>query len=303
MFIILIKLLPILLLFLLGIALRRFGILDRGGADRLLRLVAYVGIPALTLTSVGQAELRAEFALLPLTVVLTVLATATIAWGVGRRLRLARPTLGVFVIGPSIMNLAVEFPFVLAVWGQEGFVRFMFLDFGNGLVVLTFLYALAGWFGGRARGAGEIFRHLARFPPIWALAAALTINVSGLGLNETLAQALNGIGTISILLVMVALGVHFEPRRVRSALILYPILLRIGLGLALGWLWVSLLDLDGLTRSLVLFGAVAPVGFNTLVFASLEKLDEEFAAGVVSLSVLISLFYLPVAALLLAAPH
>src|SRR5690606_24815057 len=133
--------------------------------------------------------------------------------------------------------------------------------------------------------------------------AALTINLSGLGLNETLAQALNGIGTISILLVMVALGVHFKPRRVRSALILYPILLRVGLGLALGWLWVLLLDLDGLTRSLVLFGAVAPVGFNTLVFASLEKLDEEFAAGVVSLSVLISLFYLPVTALLLAAPH
>lgn len=295
------KIIPILLLFFLGVALRRLGLLRKAGADALLRFVAYVGIPALTLVSIARAELRADFALLPLAAVLTVLVTSAVAWGIGRLLQLARPTLGVFVIGPSIMNLAVEYPFVLAAWGQDGFAQFIFLDFGNSILVLTYLYALATWFGGYGRSGWGILRRIVVFPPIWALGLAIALNLGGVGLNATLADGLHAFGSFAVMLVMVALGVYFEPRRIRSALIILPIALRVALGLVLAYTWVGLLKLDGLARALVLFGAVAPVGFNTLVFASLEKLDEEFAASVVSLSLLLALFYLPVVLLLLSA--
>lgn len=294
------KLIPILLLFFLGMALRRLGLLHKTGADVLLRLVAYVGIPALTLVSIARAELHAVFALLALAAALTVLVTSAVAWGIGRLLQLARPTLGVFVIGPSIMNLAVEYPFVLAVWGQEGFAQFVFLDFGNSMLVLTYLYALATWFGGHGRNGRAILKRIAVFPPIWALGLAIALNLGGIELSPVLADGLHAIGSFAVMLVMVALGVYFEPRRIRSAVILVPIALRVALGLMLAYAWVELLQLDGLARTLVLFGAIAPVGFNTLVFASLEKLDEEFAASMVSLSLLLALLYLPVVLLLLS---
>lgn len=295
------KIIPILLLFFLGMVLRRLGLLGKAGADGVLRLVAYVGIPALTLVSIARAELRADFALLPLAAVLTVLVTSAVAWGVGRLLQLARPTLGVFVIGPSIMNLAAEYPFVLAAWGQEGFAQFIFLDLGNAMVVLTYLYALAAWFGGHGRDRREILKRIAVFPPIWALGLAIALNLGGIELNAVIADWLYAIGNFAVKLVMVALGVYFEPRRIRSAVILFPIVLRVVLGLVLAYAWIELLELDGLARTLVLFGAVAPVGFNTLVFASLEKLDEEFAASIVSLSLLLALLYLPAVLLLLSA--
>lgn len=294
------KLIPILLLFFLGMALRRLGLLGKAGADGLLRLVAYVGIPALTLVSIARAELHADFALLALAAALTVVVTSAVAWGVGRLLRLARPTLGVFVIGPSIMNLAAEYPFVLAAWGQEGFAQFVFMDLGNAMLVLTYLYALAAWFGGHGSNGREILKRIMVFPPIWALGLAIALNLGGIELNAVLADGLHAIGSFAVMLVMVALGIYFEPRRIRSAVILVPIALRVALGLVLAYVWIELLDLDGLTRTLVLFGSVAPIGFNTLVFASLEELDEEFAASIVSLSLLLALLYLPVVLLLLS---
>lgn len=295
------KILPILSLFFLGVALRSLGLLNKTGADRLLRVVAYFGIPALTLASIAGADLGAEFALLPLAAALTVFTTSAVAWCIGRWLGLARPTLGVFVVGPSIMNLAVEYPFVLAAWGQAGLAQFILLDLGNATVVLTYLYALASRFGGHGHAVPEILGRLAVFPPIWALGLALALNLSGVELPPILADTLHTGGSVAVPLVMVAMGVYFEPRLIRSALVVYPIVLRLGLGLLLGFAWVELLGLDGLARTLVLFGAVAPVGFNTLVFASLEKLDEEFAAGVVSVSLFLSLIYLPGVLLLLSA--
>jgi predicted permease len=59
--------------------------------------------------------------------------------------------------------------------------------------------------------------------------------------------------------------------------------------------------LTGLTRSAVLLGAAAPIGFNAVVLSHVEKLNSELAASAASISVLIGLAYAPLALWLL--PH
>jgi len=81
--------------------------------------------------------------------------------------------------------------------------------------------------------------------------------------------------------------------------VLLAVALRPLLGLALATLWVAAWELEGLTRAVVLLGAAAPAGFNTLVFASLHGLDREAAAATVSLSFAAALLYLPLLLLLL----
>jgi predicted permease len=75
--------------------------------------------------------------------------------------------------------------------------------------------------------------------------------------------------------------------------------LRMVVGLALGWLCVEMFDLTGMARSVVLLGAAAPIGFNAVVLADMEKLNRELAASAASISVLVGLVYAPLALWLL----
>lgn len=89
---------------------------------------------------------------------------------------------------------------------------------------------------------------------------------------------------------MISLGIRFNPRIVNWAALISVISIRIRmiLGLLLGFVFGLLFRLDGLNRLVVLICSAAPVGINTLTFATMEKLDVDFAASLVSLSILIT---------------
>ena len=44
---------------------------------------------------------------------------------------------------------------------------------------------------------------------------------------------------------------------------------------------------------IVLIGASAPIGFNSIIFASMEKLDKEYAASMVSFGILAGMVVIP----------
>ena len=104
-----------------------------------------------------------------------------------------------------------------------------------------------------------------------------------------LTTVLGTVGRIILLLVVVALGVLFDARLIRDKAVLTTLALRMMLGLALGFACVWLFDLQGLTRSVVLLGSAAPIGFSAVVIASRESLDRELAASAASISVLLAL--------------
>ena len=54
------------------------------------------------------------------------------------------------------------------------------------------------------------------------------------------------------------------------------------------------LGFQGTTFAVVALCSAAPVGFNALTFSSLAKLNTEFAASVLSISILIGVIYIPV---------
>jgi len=66
-----------------------------------------------------------------------------------------------------------------------------------------------------------------------------------------------------------------------------------GVGLGIGIALSALFGLSGITKSVVIVCGALPIGFNTLIFANLENMDREFAATIVSISIFISLFYIP----------
>lgn len=287
------RLLPVFGMFLAGIAMRRLGLLQSHHADRLLGLVVAVGLPALILAVVSRVALARADLWLPAAALLTTLITWPLAWLAGRRLALPRAALGVFIVGPMILNLAAVYPFALAYLGERGLAEIVLFDFGGLLVTLTLTYGIACWYGGTASQWHRTLAQLARFPPFWALVAALVINLSGQALPAIVVTPLQAVGEVALWLIMFALGIYFRWHTTHAAALMPAIVLRGGLGFLLGGLWVTIFDLSGTARAVVLAACAAPVGFNTVVFAASAGLDREFAATLASVSLLLALLYLP----------
>jgi predicted permease len=286
-------------LFAVGFGARRIGWLKPPNAGFMLRLVINVGLPCMFIADVSRIELRSDLLALPASSLLIMVTTWGLSLLLGRALRLSRTDQGTATICAMSINNGFLFPFVLAVWGAVGFGQMALFDLGHVLGQSLLVYAIAATYGGRAAGLWPIVKRVLSFPPLWALAVALLINVSGITLPEGPVTVLRAVGQVILLLVIVALGVLFDARLLRDYRVPAIILLRMLVGLGLGWLCVMAFGLTGITRSVVLLGAAAPIGFNAVVLSDMEKLNRELAASAASVSVVIGLVYAPLALLLL----
>jgi malate permease and related proteins len=286
-------------LFVIGFTARRLGWLKPPHAGFMLRLVINVGLPCMFIADVSRIALRADLIALPASSLLIMVATWGLSLLLGRALHLSRTDQGTTTICSMSINNGFLFPFVLAVWGAVGFGQMALFDLGHVLGQSLLVYAIAATYGGRAAGAGAILKRVLAFPPLWALVVALLLNVSGTTLPDGLVSVLRAVGQAILLLVIVALGVLFDARLLRDRRVPAIILLRMLVGLGLGWLCVLAFGLTGITRSVVLLGAAAPIGFNAVVLANMENLNRELAASAASVTVLIGLVYAPLALWLL----
>ncbi len=286
-------------LFVVGFVARRLGWLKPPNAGLMLRTVINVGLPAMFIADVSRIELRADLLALPASSLSIMLVTWGLSLLVGRAMGLTRADQGTMTISAMSINNGFLFPFVLAVWGAAGFGQMALFDLGHVLGQSLLVYAIAATFGGRAAGFGPILRRVLSFPPLWALVVALLLNVSDTALPDWLVTVLRTVGQVILLLVIVALGVLFDAKLLRDRRVPVILLLRMPLGLLVGYLCVLAFGLEGLTASVVLLGAAAPIGFNAVVLSDMEKLNRELSASAASISVLLGLVYVPLALWLL----
>jgi hypothetical protein len=266
--------------------------LTKDDAELFLKLVFYISLPALIILSIAKIEITTDFLYLPIIPVFVIFSTFIISSFVGKLFDLPRKTFGVYLIGTLIMNIGFTLPFFIAAYGNEGLARASMFDFGNGLLTLTFVYFLACKYG-NDKVHKTMIKKFALLPPIWALLIGIILNFTNIAIPSVANNFLQIVGDLTIPLIMLSLGIYFTPKIIKLLPLSSAIITRMGLGLLLGFLLVKLFNLDGLNRLIVLIGSAAPVGYNTLVFASLESLDKEFAASLVSISILLGIIFIP----------
>jgi predicted permease len=291
---ILIDIVPLILLFFAGLVLQLTGILSKQDGKTLLNLVFYVSLPALILTSVPTVNLSYEMILLPFISAGIILINFGLSFGVGKFLRLDRKIMGTFLIASMILNIGFTLPFVLSFLGQEGLAMIMIMDTGNGLMVMTFVYYQACRYGGKTSGNKHILKRFFKSPPFWAIILGIILNLTASKIPEIPVKFLEITGDLTIPLLLLTMGVFFTPKLIRIKPLVSVLLIRMGFGLLFGLLITWALGIDGTLRTIILVGTSAPVGFNTLTFSSIEELDMEFGSSLLSWSLLIALFYIPI---------
>ncbi len=293
------KILPPIIVFFIGYLLKNLNILKREDGDLLLKLVFYVAAPSLILTSLSTVELNSNLFLLVLAGPFIVLSTYGISLLVLRILKLNQQQKGVFLIASMIMNTGFLIPFVLATFDQTAIAMFLFFDAIGGIFAYTFIYSVAINHGTGIKNVKHIRQKLLLSPSIWAVVIALLMNIVNLSFPPFIQSTLTLTGGLLSPLIMLSLGIYFTVKVFKLRCSLFAVALRMFVGLSLGLLFCYVFQLDGAIRTVILFASAAPVGFNTLTFSSLEHLDKEFAASIISLSLLIALLFIPLLLILL----
>jgi len=285
------KIIPVILIFGLGIFLRKIKLLEKSAGDVMLKIVFNVSLPALIIVSISEVNFTRDLFILPIISAAIILLLSLVSQLINRKLQLPRPKAGVFIVGTMIMNIGFAMPFIIYGLDSIAFVYITIFDVSNALITYTYTYLIACRYGEDKTGKLLINKILAAVP-LWTLLFSLTINMFSFHIPDIGMNFFKLLGDTTVPLVMLSLGIYFSPRITNLFHITLVISIRMLLGFLIGYAFVELFDLQGLIRTVVLIGASAPVGYNTLVFASLEKLDKQFAASVVSISILIGLFTL-----------
>lgn len=287
------ELLPIFLLIFIGILLRYLKVVKKSEAGLFLKLVFFVTMPALVLTNIPNTVITHDFIFLPIIPPIIGFILFTITRLVGRKINLEAKTLGVFIISSLILNTAFIFPFVSMLYGQEGISKILIFDVGNAVMIFGFAYYQACKYGNTNLSTKELLYKFLRAMPLWAILLAVIMNYTGLKLEGSLYSFAKITGDLTIPLLLISVGIFFQPKLSYLKVSVIAIFIRMGLGMLLGLFLAHLFQLEGLTKKVAILATSTPMGYNVLTFSSIENLNKEFAADLVSTSILIALFYVP----------
>jgi len=284
------SLLPIFVYFFIGLIFRQRGIATAEHADFLFRIVFLVSLPALVFTSVSQADLSRETALLPLGGFAVNAACASIAVAMARFRGLQAADTGAIVVSAGIMNMGYTFPFILATLGQAALADAILFDVGNALFVAFCIYPLAEWFGhGKAHFTAASVRKVVLSPIFIAIVLALVVNLAGVDPGELVRATLSPLGRATVPLMLIAVGMSFGGLASQVPEAMLAIAVRMLFGLMVGVLLVLAFGFEGLTAAVVIVSAAAPVGASAAAVASVAGLSRAVAVNAVAVSALIGL--------------
>lgn len=292
MSLILIQILPVIFTFFAGFILKKLSILSSKDGDIFLKLVFYLGIPSLVLTSIPELYLSKTLLFLPISAVIVHIVTGVILIFSAKLMKIDQKTMATALVGVMMMNLGFSLPFIEIFFGKEGIAKALFFDLGNAIFVFTITYAVANYYGTN-KDKSHPWLGFLKNPPLIAIFIALILNFAKIQIPEIFLSFFEFTAQMTLPLIMVAIGVKFSFKRQFSIFSFTAIFLRMAGGFFIAFFVLSFINTDLPTTRAVLLGAASPVGFNTITFAVLKGLDEEFAASIVSVSAMTALFLLP----------
>ena len=253
------------------------------------QLSLFILMPALIFLSLLPVDFRSEE---PLRVTafafLLALAMLLVAFTIARLGRLDRPTTSAFMLTAAFPNLGnYGLPVVVLAFGQAGLAVGTLLLAVQSVYGLSLAVLIAS--SSNASVAGS-FRQMLRQPIIYAVAAALVLNLTGVTLPGFIISALQLPAQASIPVMLLVLGMNLAgtTRIERPVLVGIAAATRLVIGTLVGWLLIELLGIRDVARGVLLVGATMPTAVFTILTATQFNARPRFVGDVVVASTLAS---------------
>lgn len=292
----------LLLVILLGWTLRRTGFLSDTLSTGLIRLLYYVGLPALLfrkISSVGPDAIADPN--LFIAVHVTLFVVPLLAWGLARLFREERSRLAVSVLlADRSNNVFMGIPVVTAVMGPDGAAGIsLYLAVG---LVAYYLFSMA-WaqfaLSGEVslKGLSGVVRSLVKNPLVLACLLGISVSILGLGdLPAWLDLFLGNLGSMASGLALLALGASLRIEHplasLRSAW--RDTLFRLFLHPAVMWVAFRFLPVDPVVERAVILATAMPSAVNNFVLARGMGMDHRYAGEVIAASTVLSAISIPI---------
>ena len=252
--------------------------------------VLYVLMPAFIFTSLLPVDFRSEEPLrITAFAFLLALVMLLIGFAVARAARLDRPTANALALTAALPNLGnYGLSVVLLAFGQPG------LAAGTLLLAVQMLYGLALAVFVASSGSAPLGRALAevlRQPVIYAVAAALALNLTGIAPPQFVmsALALPSQAAIPVMLIVLGMNVATTSGVERPGLVALATFVRLVVGTLVGWLLAVALGIEGVARDVMVVGAAMPTAVFTILTATQFDARPKFVSDVVVVSTLASI--------------
>jgi predicted permease len=277
--------LPTFITIVIGYVLGKLVKIDMGGV---VDLIFYVGLPALAFTSVLSHQIiLIEAAQIFAADVIVTFGCGLMAWLIFRIKRERHAGLYLPVMFPNTVN--IPFPIISLAYGDSGLFAATLYYIPN----LILIYSL-GIFIAAGKGWRENLLNMLKVPTMYTAIIALLLNLNRIGVPILIIRPLDFIGSMVTPAVVLTLGYSLSRIKVTAFFTTgIASLVRVGGGLAIGFLIVYIFQMTGVIRSVVILMSAMPGAVNTYLIAAKYKNEPELVASVVFVTTVISLILIP----------
>ncbi|MGK4198284.1 AEC family transporter [Fusobacterium sp. HC1336] len=279
------KLMPIILYFLIGYSLKRFGVLKKEEAGVLIRLVFYLMSPAVIITSMSSMKFSETLIYYPISAICIHIFMYFLTLIIANKLKISDKEKVIFRGSTLIMNMTFVLPFFIVFFGKENVYLLSLFDAGNLLMVTTVVYSIFITNSGSLLNKIKI---VLKSPLIISMIIGALLNITGIRLPRGVEITIQNIASITGTVIMIALGAYFTPKFSKLKLSVIVILVKMLGVVFIGTILGKVLPIDEMGKMLILLGAMSPVGNNVLSYALITDGDVEMATNVISLSNIVS---------------
>lgn len=280
----------------IGMGLRQFNRLPENAHVTINGYIINIALPALILQQIHLVRFNSSLAFAVLMPWLLFAASVALFCFVGRQLNLPRTTTGALAVVGGLGNTSfLGLPMIESFFGPSGMPTGILIDqLGSYLVLSTAGIAFISAFAEGAVTSAEIFRRIATFPPLIALAVAVAL--IPVPYPPLAASVLARLGLTLAPLALISIGLQLRLAEVAGK----RQLLALGLGykLALGpllilALYAGLIGLRGQTTQVTVFEAAMPPMIGGSIVAMQYGLDARLITLMVGIGTIAAFLTLP----------
>lgn len=275
----------------LGYTFKKLNIIKEDDGDGMSRLIFNITLPSLIIVTFNSIKIDSSLILIAM--ISMVFGFFMSALGIFIFRKEPGKLRGTFSMLVPAFNVGLfAYPIVESIWGSKALKYFGMFDMGNSIITFGACYLIAAYFSSSEVKIEpkDILKKLLTSIPLMSYIVTLAINLAGFHYPSAIISICSTLSKANMPLSLLLLGIclNFSIDKTYYKNMLKVLLVRYGVGLAIGILLFSILPYNSLFRYTLLIGLTLPLAMAVVPYSVQFGYDKRLVGTVCSISIILS---------------